>query len=140
MNGWTTKTYNDNTWANVNEFDVDKNIRLEPKRHTTVKNKIESFNQWMTLTNSKNFPRDIPTKPHNTYKNKGWIKAITDNGAGGLSSSLGELARISNGIIVDTAKVPLKYQLGLILMPIIESYHLNYQHLLNTDYNQWKKY
>ncbi|WP_397364569.1 family 78 glycoside hydrolase catalytic domain [Olleya sp. R77988] len=41
MNGWTTKTYNDNTWANVNEFDVDKNIRLEPKRHTTVKNKIE---------------------------------------------------------------------------------------------------
>ncbi|MBU0756528.1 MAG: phosphoribosylformylglycinamidine synthase subunit PurS [Nanoarchaeota archaeon] len=42
-------------------------------------------------------------------KEKGWIKAITDNGAGGLSSSLGELATISGGVRVDLAKVPLKY-------------------------------
>ena len=39
----------------------------------------------------------------------GYIKAITDNGGGGLSSSLGEIAQISGGIKVDLAKVPLKY-------------------------------
>ncbi|MBS3767733.1 MAG: phosphoribosylformylglycinamidine synthase [Candidatus Cloacimonetes bacterium] len=40
---------------------------------------------------------------------KGLIKCSTDNGAGGLSSSVGELARISGGAFVDLAKVPLKY-------------------------------
>jgi len=35
--------------------------------------------------------------------------AITDNGAGGLSSSIGELARISNGCEIELDKVPLKY-------------------------------
>ncbi|MBN2422847.1 phosphoribosylformylglycinamidine synthase subunit PurS [Candidatus Woesearchaeota archaeon] len=42
-------------------------------------------------------------------KEKGWIKSITDNGAGGLSSSFGELARITNGIKIELDKVPLKY-------------------------------
>ncbi|MEW6711257.1 MAG: AIR synthase-related protein [Candidatus Riflebacteria bacterium] len=37
------------------------------------------------------------------------VKCCTDNGAGGLSSSIGELATISNGAYVDLAKVPLKY-------------------------------
>lgn len=37
------------------------------------------------------------------------IKCSTDNGAGGLSSSIGELARISGGAIVQLDKVPLKY-------------------------------
>ncbi len=37
------------------------------------------------------------------------IKSSTDNGAGGLSSSIGELATISNGAQVELAKVPLKY-------------------------------
>lgn len=35
--------------------------------------------------------------------------AITDNGAGGLSSSLGELAQFSNGIEIHLDKCPLKY-------------------------------
>ncbi len=39
----------------------------------------------------------------------GLIKCSTDNGAGGLSSSVGELATISGGAIVHLEKVPLKY-------------------------------
>ncbi|MCF6366763.1 MAG: AIR synthase-related protein [Bacteroidales bacterium] len=40
---------------------------------------------------------------------KGLIKSSTDNGAGGLSSSVGELAEITNGAVVNLEKVPLKY-------------------------------
>lgn len=40
---------------------------------------------------------------------KGLISATTDNGAGGLSSSIGELATISNGAKVFLDRVPLKY-------------------------------
>ncbi len=40
---------------------------------------------------------------------KGLIKCSTDNGAGGLSSSIGELATISGGADVYLEKVPLKY-------------------------------
>ncbi len=36
-------------------------------------------------------------------------RAITDNGAGGLSSSVGEMARLSGGCILDVQKAPLKY-------------------------------
>ncbi len=39
----------------------------------------------------------------------GLVKCSTDNGAGGLSSSIGELATISGGAIVELEKVPLKY-------------------------------
>ncbi len=35
--------------------------------------------------------------------------SITDNGAGGLSSSVGEMARESGGAEIDLAKAPLKY-------------------------------
>ncbi|AHC13462.1 AIR synthase-related protein [Salinispira pacifica] len=42
-------------------------------------------------------------------RDKGLYKGITDNGAGGLSSSLGEMAEFSNGIRVDLDKAPLKY-------------------------------
>ncbi len=38
------------------------------------------------------------------------IRFITDNGGGGLSSSVGESARLSPGAEVDLKKVPLKYQ------------------------------
>ncbi|MBI9107119.1 MAG: hypothetical protein JEZ04_10270 [Spirochaetales bacterium] len=37
-------------------------------------------------------------------------QGITDNGAGGLSSSLGEMAEYSNGIRIDLDKCPLKYE------------------------------
>lgn len=36
-------------------------------------------------------------------------RTLTDNGAGGLSSSVGELAAISNGAEIDLMKAPLKY-------------------------------
>ncbi len=39
----------------------------------------------------------------------GWYNAITDNGAGGLSSSVGEMAEGSGGFEVELEKVPLKY-------------------------------
>lgn len=35
---------------------------------------------------------------------------ITDNGAGGLSSSVGEMAKESGGCLMDLGKAPLKYQ------------------------------
>ncbi len=38
------------------------------------------------------------------------ISFITDNGGGGLSSSIGESARFSNGCRVDLDKIPLKYE------------------------------
>ena len=39
----------------------------------------------------------------------GLYKGITDNGAGGLSSSLGEMAESSGGIRIDLHRCPLKY-------------------------------
>ena len=39
----------------------------------------------------------------------GLYSALTDNGAGGLSSSVGEMARESGGAVVDLEKAPLKY-------------------------------
>ena len=38
----------------------------------------------------------------------GYITCITDNGAGGLSSSIGEMAEYTGGCHIDLAKVPLK--------------------------------
>ena len=40
---------------------------------------------------------------------QGLIRSTTDNGAGGLASSIGELAPIAGGGHVDLEKVPLKY-------------------------------
>ncbi len=42
-------------------------------------------------------------------RGKGWYAAITDNGAGGLSSSVGEMAGQSGGFHVELENVPLKY-------------------------------
>ncbi len=43
-------------------------------------------------------------------RDQGLISFITDNGGGGLSSSIGESARFSNGCVVELEKVPLKYE------------------------------
>ena len=43
-------------------------------------------------------------------REEGLIHFITDNGGGGLSSSVGESARFSNGCIVHLDRVPLKYK------------------------------
>ncbi|NCD34618.1 MAG: phosphoribosylformylglycinamidine synthase [Spartobacteria bacterium] len=40
----------------------------------------------------------------------GLFRAITDNGAGGLSSSAGEMAEMSGGMVMDLSAAPLKYQ------------------------------
>jgi len=42
-------------------------------------------------------------------RDRGLYNAITDNGAGGLSSSVGEMAEDSGGFLMDLAKAPLKY-------------------------------
>src|SRR3989344_320319 len=42
-------------------------------------------------------------------RDAGLIESITDNGAGGLSSSVGEMALQSNGATVHLDRVPLKY-------------------------------
>ncbi|MBI4068187.1 phosphoribosylformylglycinamidine synthase, partial [Candidatus Kaiserbacteria bacterium] len=42
-------------------------------------------------------------------RDAGLYNSITDNGAGGLSGSVGEMSRESGGCIVDLEKVPLKY-------------------------------
>ncbi len=42
-------------------------------------------------------------------RDEGLIRFITDNGGGGLSSSVGESARFSNGCRIELDKVPLKY-------------------------------
>lgn len=42
-------------------------------------------------------------------RDQGLIRFITDNGGGGLSSSIGESARVSNGCEIELEKVPLKY-------------------------------
>ncbi|MFZ5570985.1 MAG: AIR synthase-related protein [Thermodesulfobacteriota bacterium] len=43
-------------------------------------------------------------------RDEGLIRFITDNGGGGLSSSVGESARFSGGCRVELEKVPLKYE------------------------------
>ena len=43
-------------------------------------------------------------------RDQGLYSAITDNGAGGLSSSVGEMARQPGGARLDLARAPLKYQ------------------------------
>ena len=43
-------------------------------------------------------------------RDSGLIQFITDNGGGGLSSSVGESARFSNGCDIELEKVPLKYE------------------------------
>ena len=42
-------------------------------------------------------------------RDEGLYNFITDDGAGGLSSSIGEMAQDTNGCIVDLEKAPLKY-------------------------------
>jgi phosphoribosylformylglycinamidine synthase subunit PurSL len=43
-------------------------------------------------------------------RDQGLYAGITDNGAGGLSSSLGEMAESSGGVSIDLGACPLKYQ------------------------------
>ena len=42
-------------------------------------------------------------------RDRGLYRFVTDNGAGGLSSSIGEMAELCGGCRMDLAKAPLKY-------------------------------
>ncbi|MBT3785441.1 phosphoribosylformylglycinamidine synthase, partial [bacterium] len=42
-------------------------------------------------------------------RDQGMYRCITDNGAGGLSSSVGEMAKLTGGARIDLNQVPLKY-------------------------------
>ncbi len=53
-------------------------------------------------------------------RDAGLYNAITDNGAGGLSSSVGEMAEEPGGVRMDLAKAPLKYD-GLMPWEILLS-------------------
>jgi phosphoribosylformylglycinamidine synthase len=53
-------------------------------------------------------------------RDRGLYRGITDNGAGGLSSSLGEMAGLSGGVSIDLDACPLKYQ-GLAAWEILVS-------------------
>src|SRR5271157_4678734 len=53
-------------------------------------------------------------------RDRGLYRGITDNGAGGLSSSLGEMAGLSGGVSIDLDRCPLKYQ-GLAAWEILVS-------------------
>ncbi len=53
-------------------------------------------------------------------RDRGLYKGITDNGAGGISSSLGEMARDSGGVRIDLDGCPLKYD-GLAAWEILVS-------------------
>jgi len=43
-------------------------------------------------------------------RDQGLIQVITDNGAGGLSSSVGEMAELTGGATIELGRVPLKQQ------------------------------
>ena len=53
-------------------------------------------------------------------RDRGLYRGLTDNGAGGLSSSLGEMAGLSGGVKIDLDACPLKYQ-GLAAWEILVS-------------------
>jgi phosphoribosylformylglycinamidine synthase len=42
-------------------------------------------------------------------RDEGLFTCVTDNGAGGISSSIGEMATLTNGCTIDLAKNPVKY-------------------------------
>ena len=56
------------------------------------------------ITQRKMYEFLIEARDANLYR------ALTDNGAGGLSSSVGEMSRLSGGADIDLSKAPLKYE------------------------------
>ena len=53
-------------------------------------------------------------------RDRGLLTGLTDNGAGGLSSSVGEMAQMTNGATLHLERVPLKYT-GLMPYEIVVS-------------------
>lgn len=70
-------------------------------------------------------------------RDAGLITGITDNGAGGLSSSVGEMARLTGGASIDLDNVPLKYP-GLADWEIVVSESQERMTISTRDFNALK--
>ena len=70
-------------------------------------------------------------------RDQGLITGITDNGAGGLSSSVGEMATLTGGAIVDLDQVPTKYP-GLTAWEIIISESQERMTISTNDFSALK--
>lgn len=71
-------------------------------------------------------------------RDAGLITGITDNGAGGLSSSVGEMARITGGATIDLDSVPLKYP-GLADWEIVVSESQERMTISTRDFDALRK-
>ncbi|MBX9879838.1 MAG: hypothetical protein K2Y22_15375 [Candidatus Obscuribacterales bacterium] len=71
-------------------------------------------------------------------RDAGLITGITDNGAGGLSSSVGEMARITGGATIDLDNVPLKYP-GLADWEIVVSESQERMTISTRDFDALRK-
>ncbi|MGI9558142.1 MAG: helicase-related protein [Thermodesulfobacteriota bacterium] len=49
---------------------------------------LSGSTEWFKHTKSYNFPKDIPVKPHQTYKDKGWVGYGDWLGTGNIASNL----------------------------------------------------
>ncbi len=79
--------------------------------HGATQSSMEA-GEWITAGHVQIGDPFVQKKMHdflNEARDGGLYEAITDNGAGGLSSSVGEMARFSNGFELELEKVPLKY-------------------------------
>lgn len=79
--------------------------------HGATQSSMEA-GEWITAGHVQIGDPFVQKKMHdflNEARDMGLYETITDNGAGGLSSSVGEMARFSNGFELELDKVPLKY-------------------------------
>lgn len=79
--------------------------------HGATQSSMEA-GEWITAGHVQIGDPFVQKKMHdflNEARDIGLYEAITDNGAGGLSSSVGEMAKFSNGFELELDKVPLKY-------------------------------
>ncbi len=71
-------------------------------------------------------------------RDEGLITGITDNGAGGLSSSVGEMAELTGGATIELSNIPLKYP-GLADYEIVISESQERMTLSTRDFAALKK-
>ncbi len=79
--------------------------------HGATQSSMEA-GEWITAGHVQIGDPFVQKKMHdflNEARDTGLYEAITDNGAGGLSSSVGEMARMCGGFELELDRVPLKY-------------------------------
>ena len=79
--------------------------------HGATESSMEAGN-WISSTHVQIGDPFTQKKMHDFLleaRDRGLYEGITDDGAGGLSSSVGEMAQYSNGFDMELDKVPLKY-------------------------------